>query len=380
MILFAIISNPLKGRDYMKHFLILLFTAVLLCGITACGGEESVAAASRTEVQSVISEALPEPAEEAPEPEVQPVPSEALPEPAEEAPEPLPEEPPVEAAEEISEALPPAEIDPEPVSGDLGEYHVTILAAEDFVNIEGEPAIRFYYDFTNNSDSAAIAWAVLSAEARQDDYELVTAYAEYLMDVPEYSNDSLRIQPGMTIRCVREYDFKPLGGMLEFTISDLMGTQEITMRFDPNALQGRPTPLEMPSVEEPQWLQGISADCEKENYSVRFHGYELTTDGAGEPAVRVLWEYTNQSDIPTAFFYDLNIVAFQDGVELQYAWMEESTQEELNAMEEIQPGESLVVSSVYELRSESPVEFHVEALWESTVCGVVVPVRNSPDE
>ncbi len=114
--------------------------------------------------------------------------------------------------EAVPEEMVPYEVDMEPVSGDLGEYHVTILGAEDFVTMEGEPGIRFYYDFTNNSDSPAMAWSSLSVEARQDDYELITAYAEFAMDVPEYSGNSLRIQPGMTIRCVGEYNFKLLGG------------------------------------------------------------------------------------------------------------------------------------------------------------------------
>ena len=357
----------------MKKLRSVLLMLSLLLALAACG-EKEVQSSPEESISSqpvVQSSAEPTPAPVEPVPAEPETPAPPEPEAPSEAPEP----------EETEEEVPAEPIyDEGPVSGDLGDYHVTILGAEDFVTLEGEPGIRFYYDFTNNSDSPAPAWAVLNMEARQDDYELVTAYAEFGRDVPEYPNDSLRIQPGMTIRCVEEYNFKPLGGMLEFTLSDLAGEGTLTMHIDPDQLQGRPEELEMPTITEPQWLLGVSHDLEGSAFYVQFHGYELTTNMEGGDAIRVYYEYTNKGDIPNAFFFDLNLLAFQDGVELQYSWMEESTQEENNSTLEIQPGESIVVASVYDLRGESPVDIYVEAMWEDGCCGVTVPVLSYPDE
>ena len=130
----------------------------------------------------------------------------------------------------------------------------------------------------------------------------------------------------------------------------------------------------MPVVEDPQWVAGYSSDCDTETYYVQFHGFELVTNAEGAAAIRVLYDYTNKGEIPSAFMYDMNLVAFQDGVELQYAWMEDSTQEEQNTIEEIPAGETVTVAYTFDLRSQSPVEIYVEAIWEGAICGVTVPI------
>ena len=49
-------------------------------------------------------------------------------------------------------------------------------------------------------------------------------------------------------------------------------------------------------------------------------------------------------------------------------------------MVEIGQGETITVSSVYDLRSESPVEIYVEDIWEGILCGVAAPVKSYPGE
>ena len=82
-------------------------------------------------------------------PEIGAAPAEAS---AVEEPEAEPSEPAEQSQTPETEpsAAPAASLDP--VSGDLGECHVDILGAESFEDAEGQPGIRFYYDFTNNSD------------------------------------------------------------------------------------------------------------------------------------------------------------------------------------------------------------------------------------
>ena len=145
----------------------LLLSAVLVLGLLAgCGG--NAPASAETPASS-----LPEPASEAPAPAPEPEPApEEEPSAAEPAAEPeAPAEP--EEPSEPEEPGAPA-ISNEPVSADLGDYHITIVAAEEFTDIDGKAAIRFYYDFTNNSDDLESAWVNLDYKASQEGYELVS--------------------------------------------------------------------------------------------------------------------------------------------------------------------------------------------------------------
>ena len=72
---------------------------------------------------------------------------------------------------------PPADVSTEPVSADLGDYHISILTAEQFTDSDDKDAIRFYVDFTNNSEEEKSFFFACNTEAYQDGYELVDTYA-----------------------------------------------------------------------------------------------------------------------------------------------------------------------------------------------------------
>ena len=247
------------------------------------------------------------------------------------------------------------------------------MAAEEFTDIDGKAAIRFYYDFTNNSDDLESAWVNLDYKASQEGYELVSTYASMDDDVPEYDNDSRKVIPGTTIRCISEYSYKPDGGTLEFTISDF-DDNSVTMEFDPKNLPGRPEELEIPAISDPTWTSGMSTEgVYDENYYVKIDHYEYTTGYGDVPLLRVYFEFTNNSEEATSFFFATNLIALQDGVQLMTDWPSEEVPEDDNYSMDVAPGESIMASECFEVRGDSPIEIMVYEYWNETTIGMVIP-------
>ncbi len=87
-------------------------------------------------------------------------------------------------------------------AGTLGDYTVSILDYELTEDYEGNPAMRVYFEFTNNgTDTVSFMFAV-GATAFQNGIELGTAIV-IGDDVDEDSNTLKEIKPGATITCTK---------------------------------------------------------------------------------------------------------------------------------------------------------------------------------
>lgn len=272
-----------------------------------------------------------------------------------------------------TEAAPTPAASLDPVSGDLGDCHVDILSAEPFQDAEGQPGIRFYYDFTNNADELLSTWDVLDVEARQEGYELVTTFT--LDDVPEYGNDGRSILPGITIRCIAEYSYKPEGGAIELTIRDYMSGESLTMQFDPSALQGRPaSDRTIAPIADPAYVKDMAAEgVYDEDYYVKISGYEIVPGWEGS-VIRVYFDFTNNSQETTTFFMSTFVKALQDGVELDYGFADEAVPEDANESVDVAPGETITATEVYAVRSDSPIEVFLYELFGEDAIGLLCPV------
>ena len=260
-----------------------------------------------------------------------------------------------------------------PVSGtfgDNGEFAVEILGAEPFVDSNSRDAVRFYYAFTNNSDEATSAWMELNTSAAEEGYELTSTYAWSEDDVDEYGNNSLRIQPGITLLCISEYTFKQDGADLLFTVSEYNGN-ELTASFDPAALPGRPDPIEIAPITDPSFYADYPASGSTDDYAVAFTGESEIADADSwadyDEVLRVFFDYTNNAGEAESCWMATNIYAYQDGVQLDVGYPKDSTDTDRNFDAEIQPGESLTCSECFELRSDSPVEV-VFSTWDDVIC------------
>ncbi len=246
----------------------------------------------------------------------------------------------------------------EPISGRVGGHRVTILGAEHFEDWDGEEAVRFYYEFTNGSEETLSAGYDIMTTAVQGGQELEYTFADYENESPEEYNDYLDVRPGVTIRCVAEFNYEPSDGALVFLLQDWAEDETLEAVFDPANLPGRPsedfsiTPVTELSTDLPDEASIASG------YYV-IEDMELTEGWEGESLIRVYCYYDNNGSEDNSFFMDIDYRAMQDGVELLQGSAEDAVDEDWNYTEDIAPGDSIRCALVYELRSDSPVIFEV---------------------
>ena len=97
------------------------------------------------------------------------------------------------------------------------------------------------------------------------------------------------------------------------------------------------------------------------DYAVEIKDAFKATDYEGKPAIVITFTWTNNSDETTSAMVSLAEKAFQDGVQLESAFLVDVPGYNADAdMTEIRPGVSLDVQRAYVLTSSSIVEFEVE--------------------
>lgn len=85
-------------------------------------------------------------------------------------------------------------------------------------------------------------------------------------------------------------------------------------------------------------------------------------DYEGNPVIGVKYEYTNNGEENMMFDAAVNAQAFQDGVQLELAIMDNTSDEYDNGLKEIKTGTTLTSELYYVLTSESEVEVEVTEL------------------
>lgn len=101
------------------------------------------------------------------------------------------------------------------------------------------------------------------------------------------------------------------------------------------------------------------------DYYVEIKGAALAKDTDGNPAIIVTYDWTNNSDETKSEAAALYGKAFQDGVQLEPAFILDSDAyaEAGNSMKEIRPGSSLTIQAAFVMTSEtSVVEFEISEL------------------
>ncbi len=265
----------------------------------------------------------------------------------------------------------------EPVSVEFKHGTLTVVGIELFTDTEDKPAFAIYYDFTNNTDSLVTPWFEVEYEVTQEGYELSSTYTPWDAELPCEGNDSLDIAPGYTNRCVDMFNYNEQGGLIDVTIIDYNSDATLTLQIDPANVPGRPADFVYTPVSEPTISAGMT-DTADVNYSagtIRFDHYEWTEGYDGEKIIRVYGEYTNTSEEADNCWANLNCYAFQDGVALDYGVPMENAPEEDNLSTEIQPGESIMVAEVFEVRSDSPIEVVFLDIWEETGAATMISVE-----
>lgn len=271
-----------------------------------------------------------------------------------------------------AEAEPAAESGFTPVSGSLAGCDVTIVGAELFTDGDDKDAIRVYWDVTNNSDETITPnWDIYTL-VEQEGFEMDTTYT--WDDVPEYGNDSRDIQPGVTIRCISEYNCKADGDVITVTLYDYYNEDDkVVAEFDPANLPGRPAEDWVATpITEPTWVEGLPTEGPVgEGYVVIDHAEIVPSYDEGEEVVRVYFQFTNEGEEETTMWSEVYYKAYQDGIELEIEWPDEDVAEDENMTDYVQPGETLLCSECFAVSSDSPIEIEVYDIWEEDYLGTI---------
>lgn len=255
--------------------------------------------------------------------------------------------------------IPEGEPSDGPVSAELGDFTVTILGAEAVEDEDGDPAIRFWYEFTNNSDELASVFSDLFYDAAQDGEALDTTYL--FDDVPEAENSSLMVAPDHTIRCADLFEFDPDGGTVAFR---LRGWDEDAAIYyvDPANIFGAPddTFAFVPDGSVPDFMLD-APDTDGSAYIT--DDITVEEDWDGNDMLRIFVSFTNNTEETTSFFSKYSIYAMQDGYELPTAFPAEDREEDENDLVDIAPGDSILCAFNFEIRSDSPISIVIEDFW-----------------
>lgn len=266
----------------------------------------------------------------------------------------------------------------EAVSARIDGNRVTILSAESFTDYDGYIAARFYYEFTNDGKTPTTAESALSYRAVQNGAELLAASSSYSKHPPEYGNDSLLIEPGVTIRCIAEYTYRVSGSKLSFTILGENGG-ELTAIFDPKALPGRPGEWSPETIDNPRYFRSYSSETTADSAELVIIGATRQASDrrySDKDVLLVYVDYTNLEDDTSYFESDYSLIAYQDGVELEIGNPDVQPDTYGNGYADVAPGGTILVSRCWELRSESPVEVVVTEWQTDTVlCAETFPVE-----
>lgn len=370
----------------MKRVLAVLLAAALLLSLGACGStmdvsELDVYSSDADEAAEVTmypeekpkSQQIPEASgEEAPDPDSDQEAS-ILAEAPEPTPEPAAQE--VIAADSVQESAAPQT--PASGYGSVGweDIQVAVVGAELFKDPNGKDSIRVYYDFTNCSVEPLSAWLELNVAAEQEGFGLVTTNS--WGEVPEENNSSCDIMPGVTIRCIAEFNCKAEGEPVTVTLARAWESGELTVELDPKALSGRPGQREIALIENPDWMEGYGeAGVYEEDYYVKIDNAEVVQDYSGDPVLRVYYEFTNNSKEAISFGIEVSVVAMQDGIQVNSTWSHEENSEEDNFFAEVKPGETIRAADCYELRTDSPVTVVLKDYFaEQDTIGKLFPVK-----
>lgn len=247
----------------------------------------------------------------------------------------------------------------ESVSAKLGDYRVAVVGVEKISDTRGQPAMRVYYDFTNESDEPVSA-SEIDVSARQLGLRLGDAYTFYEDDAAEYGNNWLAVYPGVTIRCVEEFHYIPWVGSVVITLEDWWTGESMKVSVNAAALPGAPAEsFSIAPIAQPDYTDGWADEGACMDGYFRLLDYEVVPAerySDFDRVLRVRFAYTNRASFPDSAAGNVYITAYQDGVQLQTAYAALAIDEEDRYYEDIGSDETAECAVSFGLRTDSPVE------------------------
>lgn len=258
-----------------------------------------------------------------------------------------------------------------------GSFAVALVGAELFDDEDGAKAIRVYIDFTNKESSYTTSFADEKDEVTltQNGEELDDTYAVYGEDVAEVDNYKKNIRPGVTIRCAYEYALKAETGKVGFELTaKRRDAPVITYEFDLASLPGAPKEAFVAKeIAAPDFNNGWPESGQIAHYYTGKGMHDFTiknaefVDGTRDTKlIRVFFEFTNNTEDATDLFDAIDLRIFQDGIQLLEGQSAQLCETDLAFSNDVEPGQTVTVSNVYILTSDSPVEVEANDIWNDT--------------
>lgn len=243
------------------------------------------------------------------------------------------------------------------LTSDSGSCTVEFVGAELFADDDGSQSLRIWFDFRNDTAETLSARDRISffMDVRQNEQDLPQAHSPYGKEIPEEYNKNMPVRPGAVIRCVEQKKVDPGSGAVSVVLD---ADSAVTWELDLNDLPGAPAEaLQTDAVADPGWtkplpLEGIYED----SYYIRIDSAEVTTDTDGNRALRVFFEYTNNSDQDNDMWRIADLWAFQDGIGMDYVFPDSWTDTDERFEDDLAVGETWTVSRLFRLYSDSPLE------------------------
>lgn len=279
-----------------------------------------------------------------------------------------------------------------------GKGYVSIVGAEHVKDEDDTDLLRVYYDFTNKDKKGQTPDSGLKFnKVMQGETELDDTYIDEddPAAVAEDNLDELTIQPGITARLTKLFEFDPEGEKVTFRLYLMVGswvfseetTNFFTFELDPKNLPGKPEKeMEYPRITDPQYVKNAPASGSYPDlatpYEVELTGeFEVLAydeDDENGKAIRVGLVYKNLDDQAWPVGVSLDITAYQDGLSLPFGstwYIEEPTAEDEAYGEDVEPGETVKCNALFVLRNDSPVEIVIEEIASDLVIGKIFPVK-----
>lgn len=122
---------------------------------------------------------------------------------------------------------------------DFGDYEVVFKSACIMANDMGEDSLVVYFDFTNNSDSAASYIWTIFEKLTQGDTELEPTFVLTNLETLNYIGETAvnEVEPGATLEVSSSYKLNNSTDKVKMTISDLFDNYTYDLTFDLSKLQ-----------------------------------------------------------------------------------------------------------------------------------------------
>ena len=241
-------------------------------------------------------------------------------------------------------------------SGALGDVEVAIGELEYVQDYFGDPAILIHFTFTNNSEENKSAMFSINFTAFQNGIGLkdATILDDSVYDASDLSKE---IQPGTTIEIAKAYTPSSETAPIEVTVSESISFDNTKLGKTFEIAPGGTTVLSI--------APGLENAAEIDRYAVSINSYDIAEDRNGDKVLILNMGYTNNSSTDTPFYAAIDVAAFQDGVELEQAFItDDDIMDDSNNYVNVLPGAGLGVSEGFVLSSETaPVDIEITPMF-----------------